>query len=112
MIRCLIPLLLAGCGSLPRINPDQAMHSSQRIQMEGVQGPLSNQQSKAILARLKLGAVNTNIFDRHLAIVQEIGGSPLAVGNKVELLIDGQATYASMFAAINAACRGAGQPDL
>ena len=100
---CLIPLLLAGCGSLPRINPDLAMHPSHPIQMEGAHGPLSNQQSKAILTRLKLGADNTNIFDRHLAMAQEIGGSPLAVGNKVELLIDGPATYTSMFAAISAA---------
>lgn len=138
---CLIPLLLAGCGSLPRINPDLAMHRSHPIQMEGARGPLSNQQSKAILTRLKLGVDNTNIFDRHLAMAQEVGGSPLAVGNKVELLIDGPATYASMFAALSAAkdhinmetfllepdeigqslvaallikqhARGAGQPDL
>ncbi len=36
-------------------------------------------------------------------MAQEVGGSPLTVGNKVELLIDGPATYASMFAAISAA---------
>jgi cardiolipin synthase len=96
-------LLLAGCDSLPRINPDLAMRPSHPIQLEGAHGPLSNQQSKAILARLKRGADDTNIFDRHLALVQEIGGSPLVVGNKVELLADGPSTYDSMFVAINAA---------
>ena len=103
LLAAVTPLLLAGCGSLPRINPDLAMHPSHPIQMEGANGPLSSQQSKAILARLKLGADDTRIFERHLALVQEMGGSPLVVGNKVELLLDGPATYASMFAAINAA---------
>ncbi|HEY0267667.1 MAG TPA: hypothetical protein VGC12_00375, partial [Methyloradius sp.] len=48
-----VSLLLAGCGSLPTINPDMALHSSRSIQMEGARGPLSNQQSKAILAKLQ-----------------------------------------------------------
>lgn len=103
LLAAIAPLLLAGCGSLPRINPDLAMHPSHPIRMEGAYGPLSSQQSKAILARLKLGADDTHIFERHLALVQEMGGSPLVVGNKVDLLLDGPATYASMFAAINAA---------
>ena len=103
LLAAITPLLLAGCGSLPRINPDLTMHPSPPIQMEGANGPLSSQQSKAILARLKLGADDTQIFERHLGLVQEMGGSPLVVGNKVELLLDGPATYASMFAAINAA---------
>ena len=103
LLAAITPLLLGGCGSLPRINPDLAMHPSHPIQMEGAHGPLSRQQSEAILARLKLGADDTHIFERHLALVQEMGGSPLVVGNKVELLLDGPATYASMFAAVNAA---------
>jgi len=94
------PILLASCGSLPTINPDMALHSPKSIQMEGARGPLSNKQSKAILAKLQKGADDTNIFERHLAIEQEIGDSPLMVGNLVELLVDGPATYESMFAAI------------
>ncbi|WP_221765292.1 phospholipase D-like domain-containing protein [Methyloradius palustris] len=95
-----LPFLLAGCGSLPTINPDMALHSPKPIHMEGARGPLSNKQSKAILAKLQKGADDTNIFDRHLAIEQEIGDSPLMVGNHVDLLVDGPATYESMFAAI------------
>src|SRR5512147_2976203 len=98
LLAAITPLMLAGCGSLPRINPDLALHPSHPVQMEGAHGPLSRQQSAAILARLKLGADDTRIFERHLALVQEMGGSPLVVGNKVELLLDGPATYASMFA--------------
>ena len=98
-----VPLLLAGCSSLPKINPDMAMYSSHPVQLEGARGPLSIKQSKAILARLKSGSDETNIFDRHLALQQEIGVTPLIVGNKVELLKDGPPTYISMFAAIAAA---------
>ena len=96
-------LLLAGCGSLPTINPDLAMQSSRPVQLEGARGPLSNKQSKAILAKLKRGADDTNIFDRHLALEEQVDDSPLVVGNKVELLIDGPPTYVSMFATIAAA---------
>jgi cardiolipin synthase A/B len=69
----------------------------------GCEAPLSKHRSKAILARLKRGAEKTSIFDRNLALEQEIGGGPLVVGNKVTLLLDGPATYDSMFAAIGAA---------
>ncbi len=96
-------LLLANCGSLPRINPDMAMRPSRPIRIENARGPLSNQQSKALLSVLKRGADDTNIFNRHLALMEEIGGSPLMAGNKVELLVDGPQTYDSMFAAINTA---------
>ncbi len=96
-------ILLAGCGSLPTINPDMAMHSAHPVKLEGTRGPLSNKQSKAILAKLKHGVDETNIFERHLLLQQEIDVTPLVVGNKVELLKDGPPTYASMFAAIDAA---------
>lgn len=96
-----LTLLLTACGSLPTINPDMALHHKQAIQLEGAKGPLSAQKSKELLARLKKGADDTNIFDRHLALEEEIDGSPLMVGNKVELLVDGPPTYESMFAAIH-----------
>lgn len=99
----LLPILLASCSSLPKLNPDMGMKGRQPIQMEGAKGPLTPTQSKAVLARLKKGVDDTDIFDRHLALEQEIGGSPLVVGNKVELLIDGPPTYESMFSVIAAA---------
>ncbi len=96
-------LLLAGCGSLPTLNPDIGLHSAHPVRLQGARGPLTYQQSKDILARLKKGAEETNIFDRHLLVQQEIDATPLVVGNKVQLLKDGPPTYASMFAAIAAA---------
>jgi cardiolipin synthase len=80
--------------------PDMSMHPSQPLQLEGAHGPLTAQQSKAILAKLEKNADDTNIFDKHLAVEAEIVGSPLVVGNKVELLVDGPTTYDAMFAAI------------
>ena len=95
--------LLAGCSSIPTIVPDMAMHPAKPVQLDGAHGPLSTQQSKAVLAKLKKNGDDTNIFDKHLALEAEIVGSPLVVGNKVELLVDGPTTYNAMFAAIEGA---------
>jgi cardiolipin synthase len=92
--------MLAGCGSIPTMVPDMAMQPSRPVQLEGAHGPLTAQQSKAILARLKKNGDDTNIFDKHLALEAEIVGSPLVAGNKVELLVDGPTTYDAMLAAI------------
>lgn len=91
---------LAACNPLPTMVPDMAMQSSQPVQLKGAHGPLTVQQSKAVLARLKKNGADTDIFAKHLALEEEIVGSPLVVGNKVDLLVDGPTTYKSMFAAI------------
>ena len=93
--------LLASCSSLPL--PHKDAYTNRPVQVDGAHGTLSIQQSKTVLARLKNGSPKTNIFDRHLAQVEEISGSPLMTGNKVTLLVDGPATYKSMYAAIQGA---------
>ena len=95
--------LAASCSTLPTIVPDMAPHASRPVQLEGARGPLSAQQSKAILARLESRGEPTNIFDRHLAIEESIVDSPLVVGNKVVLLQDGPATFQAMYNAIRGA---------
>jgi cardiolipin synthase len=95
--------LLAGCGSLPTIVPDMAMQPNRPVQLEGARGPLTVEQSKAVLEKLKSGGKETSIFDRHLALETAIVGSPLMVGNRVLLLRDGPATFEAMFAAIREA---------
>ena len=77
-----------------------ARRPAQPVQLEGARGPLTPQQSKAILDRLRSRGEATSIFDRHLALEEAIVGSPLTVGNKVALLQDGPATFKLMFAAI------------
>lgn len=93
--------LLAGCASLPTIVPDMARRPARPVQLDGAQGPLTSQQSKAVLNRLKSRGEDTNIFDRHLALEESIVGSPLTVGNKAVLLQDGPATFQAMFTAIS-----------
>jgi cardiolipin synthase len=101
---CLIALLgAAGCSSLPILVPDLARRPATPVQLEGARGPLAAAQSKAILDGLRNRSPNTDIFDRHLAIEEAIVGSPLTVGNRVQLLQDGPATYRAMLTAINAA---------
>ena len=95
-----IVTVLTGCSTLPTIASDMAMNPAQPIQLEGARGPLSSQQTKAILKRLQARGEATSIFDRHLALEQAIVGSPLVVGNKVVLLQDGPATFQAMFNAI------------
>lgn len=102
-LAALVLALLVGCSSIPTMVPDMAMQPAHPVQLEGAHGPLTAKQSKAILARLKKNGEETNIFDEHLALEAEIVGSPLVVGNKVELLVDGPITYSAMFAAIESA---------
>ncbi len=91
---------LAGCSMLPTIVPDMARRPAPAVQLEGARGPLTVQQSKAVISKLQSRGKATNIFDRHLALEEAIVGSPLMTGNKVLLLQDGPATYQVMFAAI------------
>ena len=96
-------LTLAGCASLPRF---EEMY--QRIDAEkektpkiiGPHGQLSPTISKKIMERLKRQEGPTNILERQIALIESISGSPLVAGNKATLLIDGPATYAAMFKAI------------
>ena len=93
---------LTGCSSLPTINPEMARRNGP-VKLASARGPLSDQQSKQILAKLKSRAGETSIFDRHLALEEGITDSPLMVGNKASLLRDGPTTYNAMFAAIGGA---------
>ena len=93
-------ILLTACSSVPILVPDMAMQSPKRISLENAHGAISNQQSKKILEKIKKDGLETSIFDKHLALISEIAGSPLMVGNHVDLLIDGPSTYAAMFSAI------------
>lgn len=95
--------VLAGCSSLPVIVPDLAPPRGPPARLESAAGPLSPARSKAVLDALRERSPQTGIFERHLALEEAIGGSPLTTGNEVVLLRDGPATYRAMFAAIEAA---------
>jgi cardiolipin synthase len=93
----------AGCRALPTIHPDMAPTPAARVHVEGANGWLSRERTKAVIDALKARAPDTNLLDRHLALEEELAGSPLVAGNKVSLLQDGPATYQAMFAAIREA---------
>jgi cardiolipin synthase len=96
-------IAVAGCSALPAIVPDMERRSPRATQLEGARGPLTAQQSRNVLARLKSSGKETSIFDRHLALEEEIAGSPLVVGNRVTLLVDGPAAFQAMFDVIRGA---------
>lgn len=95
-------LQMLGCAQLPVIRPDPPPPSA-AVRLEGLRGPMSHAQSRAVLAQLERNSPQTDIFSRHLAIEEAIVGSPLTTGNAVVLLQDGPATYRAMLAAIEAA---------
>jgi cardiolipin synthase A/B len=94
---------LTACAMPPIDRYVMEAYAAPPAKMTGSRGPLTRAQTDAILERLKAGAKETNIFDRHLAVEEAITGSPFSVGNKVTLLQDGPATYRAMFAALDAA---------
>ncbi len=96
-------IFLGGCSSLPTIVPDLARRPGSAVQLQGARGPLTAAQSKAVLDRLRSRGTPTDIFERHLALEEEIVGSLLTTGNQAVLLQDGPATYKAMFAAIASA---------
>jgi cardiolipin synthase A/B len=91
---------LHGCSSLPTIVPDLARPAISSMAVEGVRGPLSAQQSRIILERLRRDGKDLDVLDRHLALEEAVVGRPLSIGNQVTLLEDGPTTYQAMYAAI------------
>lgn len=90
---------LAGCA-VPPINHwlDHTRGGPETVVT--ARGPLSPAQSKAVIARL---GANSDLLQRHLAIEQEVSGTPLSVGNRTRILVDGPQTFRAMFAAMRSA---------
>jgi cardiolipin synthase len=86
---------------LPRVSDviDDA-HSQEPPQILSAKGLLSPEKSKALMERLKRSVAPTDMVQRYSAVIESVSGSPLTSGNKVTLLIDGPATYAAMFKAM------------
>ncbi len=93
--------LMAGCAGVPKVNDLPTGQAG--TQIVGSRGPLSIQQSKAILERIAPQPGDAGILQRHVAIEQAIAETPLVAGNSTRLLVDGDQTFAAMFAAIKSA---------
>lgn len=96
-----LPVCGIGCATLPKVSDviDEAS-TQEPVQILSSKGLLSPENSKALMERLKRSVAPTDILQRYSAVIESVSGSPLTSGNKVALLIDGPATYAAMFQAM------------
>jgi cardiolipin synthase A/B len=101
LLSVVLAALLAGCA-VPSVDGliDGTPGGAQTV--VGARGPLSPAQSKAVIERL---GAQSDLLQRHLAIEQEVAGTPLSVGNRARLLHDGPDTFRAMFAAMKSARR-------
>ncbi|MEN6488505.1 MAG: cardiolipin synthase [Smithella sp.] len=104
---CLFVLLclvtVSGCASLPDVQ-NMMVHelssSDRPVKILGPKGELSSKASKAMIERLEGQVDETELLQQQAQLMQSVSGSILTTGNKVTLLVDGKATYAAMFEAI------------
>jgi len=109
--RCIISViaaallsLSAGCATLPDVSKiADTPPADKPPKILTARGMLSREKSRAIMERLRRSANSTDLLQRHDAVLEMVGGLPLTAGNKVTLLIDGDATYAAMFKAMEKA---------
>src|SRR5258708_750547 len=94
-------VLLAGGAAGPKV--DDAPPRQGSTEIVGAKGPLTVQQSKALLEKIAPEPGDAGILRRHMAIEQAIAETPLVAGNSTQLLVDGTQTFAAMFAAIRSA---------
>jgi cardiolipin synthase len=106
-LRLILPLaatFVVGCSSLPVVTRDIAPADPNAVQLRAANGRiLTPQRSREVIARLAAGGTPTDVLTRHLALEEAVADAPLTLGNRAVLLQDGPATYAAMFAAIEAA---------
>jgi len=93
--------LLAGCAGVPKVNDTPPGQPT--TQIVGARGPLTDQQSKALLDKIAPDPGASGILKRHMAIEETVAETPLVAGNRTQLLIDGAQTFGAMFAAIKGA---------
>ena len=95
--------LLAACASVPKV--EKIIDNADRANpiVHGANGPLTERQSKAIVAKLEHDNKDADVLDRHVALESALDDSPLYIGNKLTLLRDGQTAFDAMFHAIDGA---------
>jgi cardiolipin synthase A/B len=91
-----------GCATLPNVSEtiSRAPSTGGSSQIASTKGLLSLKQSKALMERLKRSVETTDMLQRYSTVIEAVSQSPLTKGNKVALLVDGPATYAAMFKAV------------
>jgi cardiolipin synthase len=92
-----------GCATVPDIGFLKHTYATQSAALRTAWGPIPEATRAAITTDLKRHAGNPDIVDRQAAIEEAVAGTALVTGNRVELLLDGPATYEAMFTAIRQA---------
>jgi cardiolipin synthase len=108
---CMLSILLAGvlagaaCSGVPTGEVEDAIDASgvSHPRIVGLRGPLSAEQSRAILERLRRQSSDSDVLQRHIGLERALSANPLTAGNSVRLLRDGPETFAAMFAAMDGA---------
>jgi cardiolipin synthase len=99
-------LSLAACA-VPNADRSiaQATHvtGAPKPQIQGADGPLTLEQSRALLAKIGADGDGDKILKRHLAIEEAVAGSPLTADNKITVLPDGASAFRAMAAVIRGA---------
>jgi cardiolipin synthase len=93
---------LAACA-VPNADESIAKSASEsKPIIQGADGPLSPAASEALIARSG-GGEGSPILQHHLKVEEAVGGSPLTTDNAVEVLRDGDQTFAAIGKAISQA---------
>jgi cardiolipin synthase len=97
-----IVFLGGGCATLPDVTETirEVPTAQKPRQIASPKGLLSPKQSKALMDRLQRSVEATDILHLYSSVIESVSESPLTKGNRVTLLIDGPATYAAMFKAV------------
>src|SRR5262245_50342655 len=99
----LLALALGGCATLPDVDPWLGYGGAPISESTKIRGPLTEEQTKAVLAKLVHKDDETDLLARQAALEEAVAGTPLVPGNEVTLLTDGPETYKAMFEAIEGA---------
>ena len=96
---------LTSCASVPHVDSSigQMPPTASKPQIIGARGPLTAQQSKALLERISTEPGDAGLLQRHLAIEEAVAESPLIAGNRTRVLRDGAESFGAMFRAIQGA---------
>lgn len=101
-----VSLTLTGCASM--LHDEEATRdsliASQAVDIHSHDGPVSRSSERRILSTLEADSGASSILRHHLRIEQALNPeNPLVLGNRLQLLKDGPATYESMFEAMEGA---------
>ncbi|HWA50210.1 MAG TPA: phospholipase D-like domain-containing protein [Dongiaceae bacterium] len=86
--------LLGACATVP--DADHAIATAAdtaKSPIEGARGPLTIEESRALIAKLTIQGDGTEVLQRHLAIEEAVAGRPLTADNEVHVLRDGAETF-------------------